>query len=76
MTAPSDGSAQNELQDLDRRINETKDSIRELRESISGGNAVMDAAERSAVLNNIAELEGVLDGLTRRRDAVEQQRRG
>lgn len=70
MTGPLDETPQQELEDLDRRIDETTESIQELRESISGDNAVMDAPERSAVLNNIEELEGILDGLRRRREAL------
>lgn len=70
MTGPLDETPQQELEDLDRRIEETTESIQELRESISGDNAVMDAPERSAVLNNIEELEGILDGLRRRREAL------
>jgi hypothetical protein len=73
MTGPLDETPREELDDLDRRIRETTESIQELRDSLASDNAVMDAPERSAVLNNIEELEGVLDGLTRRRETVQQE---
>lgn len=73
MTGPLDEAPQDELQDLDRRISETSELIRQLRESITGDSAGMDAPERAAVLTNIEEQEGILDGLRRRREALEQQ---
>lgn len=62
-------SANDELHDLDRQIEDTTRDITALQEQLASSGP-LDSEERAAMLTNRAELEGVLDGLQRRRDAV------
>jgi|SRR5579875_31135 len=62
-------SPNDELHDLDRQIEDTTRDIAALREQLASSGP-LDSEERAAMLTNREELEGVLDGLQRRRDAV------
>ena len=75
MTDPSDGTPdaedlRRELLDLDQRIGELTRSIEELQSDLSPSSGALDVEERAAALTNREELEGILDGLRRRRGTL------
>jgi predicted nucleic acid-binding Zn-ribbon protein len=79
MTDPSDGSSdgapqaedlRRELLELDQRIGELTKSIEDLQSDLSTSSGALDVEERAAALTNREELEGILDGLRRRRQTV------
>jgi chromosome segregation ATPase len=62
---------QQDLQDVEARIAETRTSIDELRAQVGGqGDGAQDSEDIAAALNNVEELEGVLGVLEQRRETV------
>ena len=61
-----------ETQELDQQIAELSRSLDEISTAIADAGA-MDSEERAAALTNREEIEGVLDGLRRRREALRGQ---
>ena len=59
-----------ESQELDRQIAEVEASIEGMRTELRDAGA-LDSEERAATLTNIEELEGVLDGLRRRKESLD-----
>jgi predicted nucleic acid-binding Zn-ribbon protein len=64
-----------ELRDLDREIDEVTGNINSLRDQLADAGTI-EPEERAAILTNREELEGVLDGLRRRRAAVQERLAG
>ena len=58
-----------ETQELDQQIAELSRSLDEISTALTDAGA-MDSEERAAALTNREEIEGVLDGLRRRREAL------
>ena len=58
-----------ETQELDQQIAELSRSLDEISTAVADAGA-MDSEERAAALTNREEIEGVLDGLRRRREAL------
>ena len=61
-----------ELREIDEQIDQVTRDIDGLRDQLADAGAI-EAEERAAVLTNREELEGVLDGLRRRRATVSEQ---
>jgi len=61
-----------ETQELDQQIAELSRSLDEISTAVADAGA-MDSEERAAALTNREEIEGVLDGLRRRREALRGQ---
>ncbi len=70
MTDPKD-----ELRDLDQQIDVVTRDITELRDQLADAGTI-ESEERAAILTNRAELEGVLDGLRRRRETISERLAG
>jgi len=70
MTDPSD-----ELRDLDQQIDGVTRDIESLRDQLADAGTI-EPEERAAILTNREELEGVLDGLQRRRATVSERLAG
>lgn len=63
-----------ELADVERRIAELEESADELRAETGGQDeGPLDAEERAAALTNTEELEGILEGLRARREALQRE---
>ena len=67
MSGADDVSA--EEQELDQQIAELTRSLDEISTTLADAGA-MDSEERAAALTNREEIEGVLDGLRRRRESL------
>jgi len=67
ISGSDDASA--EAQELDQQIAELARSLDEISSGLADGGA-MDSEERAAALTNREEIEGVLDGLRRKREAL------
>ena len=67
ISGSDDASA--EAQELDQQIAELARSLDEISSGLADAGA-MDAEERAAALTNREEVEGVLDGLRRKREAL------
>lgn len=61
-----------EVQELDQQIAELVRSLDEISSTLADAGA-MDSEERAAALTNREEIEGVLDGLRRRRESLRAQ---
>jgi predicted nucleic acid-binding Zn-ribbon protein len=72
MTEPD---ANDELRDLDEQIDQVTRDIGSLRDQLADAGPI-EPEERAAILTNREELEGVLDGLRRRRAAVSERLAG
>jgi predicted nucleic acid-binding Zn-ribbon protein len=72
MTEPD---ANDELRDLDQQIEGVMRDIDALRDQLADAGTI-EPEERAAILTNREELEGILDGLRRRRDAVSKRLAG
>lgn len=64
-----------ELREIDQQIDEVTRDIDGLRDHLADAGTI-EPEERAAILTNREELEGVLDGLRRRRAAVAERRAG
>ena len=67
ISGSDDASA--EAQELDQQIAELARSLDEISSGLADAGA-LDSEERAAALTNREEIEGVLDGLRRRREAL------
>lgn len=72
MTEPD---ANEELHELDQQIDGVTRDIESLRDQLADAGTI-EPEERAAILNNREELEGILDGLRRRREAVSERLAG
>jgi predicted nucleic acid-binding Zn-ribbon protein len=72
MTEPD---ANDELRDLDQQIEGVMRDIDALRDQLADAGTI-EPEERAAILTNREELEGILDGLRRRRAAVSERLAG
>ncbi|MDT4928894.1 MAG: hypothetical protein QOF92_1761 [Pseudonocardiales bacterium] len=67
-------SLRQELQDVEAEIAEQRKLIDDLRSQVGGEDAgAMDAEDVAAILTNIEEIEGVLEGLEQRREGIRRQ---
>ena len=72
MTEPD---TNDELRSLDEQIDEVTRDIASLRDQLADAGTI-EPEERAAILTNREELEGVLEGLRRRREAVSERLAG
>jgi predicted nucleic acid-binding Zn-ribbon protein len=67
-------SLRQELQDVEAEIAEQRKLIDDLRSQVGGeGAGAMDAEDVAAILTNVEEIEGVLEGLEQRRERIRRQ---
>ncbi|MDT4904943.1 MAG: hypothetical protein QOJ37_93 [Pseudonocardiales bacterium] len=67
-------SLRQELQDVEAEIAEQRKLIDDLRSQVGGEDAgAMDAEDVAAILTNVEEIEGVLEGLEQRREGIRRQ---
>jgi SMC interacting uncharacterized protein involved in chromosome segregation len=72
MAGMTESDPKAELRAIDEQIDQVTRDIDGLRDQLADAGAI-EPEERAAVLTNREELEGVLDGLRRRRATVSEQ---